>query len=138
MTTRPSKHNYYLGIAKAVSQRSTCLRLKCGAIIVVNDQIVSTGYVGSPRGEPNCCDVGVCERDRLNIPAGKNYELCKSVHAEMNAMLHAGRERAMGGSLYIYQERLDGRKEHHNGMCLLCSRMATQIGIEEVFYEEII
>lgn len=135
---RPDKKTYYLDIAKAVSQRSTCIRVKCGAVIVVNDQIVSTGYVGSPRGEPNCCDVGICKRDQLNIKPGTQYELCNSVHAEMNALISAGRERAFGGILYIYLERLDGRKEKHGGMCIMCSRISKQCGIKETFIEEVV
>ncbi len=135
---RINKKEYYLNIAKAVSQRSTCLRVRCGTILVNNDQIVSTGYVGAPRGEPNCCDVGKCKRDELNIKPGQNYELCESVHAEMNALIHAGRERSFGGNLYIYLERLDGRKEKHGGMCVMCSRIAKQCGIKEIFIEEVV
>lgn len=135
---RPDKKKYYLNIAKAVSERSTCLRVKCGAVIVVNDNIVATGYVGSPRDEPNCCDIGTCKREILNIQPGKNYEICESVHAEMNAFLHCGRERAFGGDVYIYIERIDGRKENHDGMCVMCSRMAKQVGIKNVFVEEVI
>ena len=135
---KKNKKEYYINIAKAVSERSTCLRVKCGAVIVVNDNIVGTGYVGSPRGELNCCDIGICKRDQLNIQPGKNYELCESVHAEMNAFLHSGRERAFGGDIYIYFERIDGKKEKHGGMCIICSRMAKQVGIKNTFIEEIV
>ena len=97
---RISKTDYYLNIAREVAQRSTCLRRKYGAVIVKDEQIISTGYNGAPRGEANCYDVGVCERERLLVKAGERYELCKSVHAEQNACLHAGRSKAMGGTMY--------------------------------------
>ena len=89
---RLSKANYYLDIAQAVASRGTCLRKKYGAIIVKNDSILSTGYNGAPRGRKNCCDLGFCQRDALNIPRGERYELCRSVHAEANAIISASRE----------------------------------------------
>lgn len=87
--TRRDKINYYLDIAETVAERGTCLRRNFGAIIVKNDQIVSTGYVGAPRGRQNCSDLGYCTRDRMGVPRGQRYELCRSVHAEMNAIIHA-------------------------------------------------
>ena len=86
---RVSKHNYYLDIAQTVAERSTCLRKMFGAIIVKNDSIISTGYNGAPRGRKNCSDLGVCMRDKLGIPRGERYELCRSVHAEANAIIAA-------------------------------------------------
>ena len=88
---RVSKINYYLDIAETVSERSTCLRKRYGAIIVKNDVIVSTGYNGAPRGRKNCSDIGSCMRDTLNIPRGERYELCRSIHAEANAIIAAAR-----------------------------------------------
>ena len=82
---RRDKTNYYLDIAEAVTSRGTCLRRNYGAIIVKNDEIISTGYVGAPRSRRNCSDIGVCMRERLNIPRGQRYEVCRSVHAEANA-----------------------------------------------------
>ena len=89
---RISKENYYLDIAQTVATRSTCLRKSFGAIIVKNDTIISTGYNGAPRGRKNCSDLGYCMRDNLGIPRGERYELCRSVHAEANAIIAASRE----------------------------------------------
>jgi dCMP deaminase len=125
---RKNKKDYYLSIAKAVSQRSTCLRRKYGAVIVNNDEIISTGYNGSPRGEVNCCDTGVCKRQ--NIEHGTNYELCRSVHAEMNAIISASRKDMLGSTLYLYGEE--------NGQlliavpCNICERLIKNAGIKEV------
>ena len=97
---RVSKNNYYLDIAQTVSERSTCLRRRFGAIIVKNDVIVSTGYNGAPRGRLNCNEIGSCYRDSLGIPKGERYELCRSVHAEANAIISAKRDQMIGASLY--------------------------------------
>ena len=96
---RPDKHTYYLNIAKAVSKRSTCLRRQYGAIIVKNDEIIATGYNGSARGEPNCCDEGVCWREAHNIPHGEQYEKCVAVHAEQNAIISAARRDMIGATM---------------------------------------
>lgn len=127
-------------IARIVSLRSTCIRAHAGAIIVVNDAIVSTGYSGSPRGEPNCCDMGICERDRLGIEPGKNYELCRSIHAEANAIINAARNGVsiIGSIMYIYFERLDGQKKKHNDACFMCRRMIKNAGIEKYILKEIV
>ncbi len=97
MDTRRSKENYYLDIADAVLNRSTCLRRKYGAIVVHNDEILSTGYNGAPRGRKNCTAIGMCTRDELGIPSGQRYELCRSVHAEANAIISAARRDMIGG-----------------------------------------
>ena len=96
---RTSKENYYLGIADAVQERSTCMRRKYGAIIVRNDEIISTGYNGAPRGRKNCNDLGYCAREALKIPSGERYELCRSVHAEANAIISASRRDMIGATL---------------------------------------
>ena len=101
MDARTSKENYYLNIADAVLNRSTCLRRKYGAIIVRNDEIISTGYNGAPRGRVNCTELGRCTRDELGIPSGQRYELCRSVHAEANAIISAARRDMLGGTLYL-------------------------------------
>ena len=98
---RRDKINYYLDIAEVVSERGTCLRRNFGAIIVKNDQIISTGYVGAPRGRKNCSDLGFCTREKNNIPRGERYELCRSVHAEANAIIHAARSDMLGAALYL-------------------------------------
>lgn len=138
--TRLSKDEYYMSIAKTVSERSTCLRAKAGTVIVKDDTIVSTGYIGSARGEINCCDVGVCERARLNIPPGQNYEKCLSVHSEQNAIVNAARSgySVLDGVMYIYFERLDGRKEKHGGPCLMCTRMIKNAGIKSWNLKEVV
>jgi dCMP deaminase len=98
---RVSKENYYLDIAETVIGRATCLRRCYGAIIVKNDEIISTGYNGAPRGRKNCVDMGRCTRAELNVPQGQRYELCRSVHAEANAIISAARRDMAGGTLYL-------------------------------------
>ena len=123
MANRPSKDEYYLNIAREVATRATCIRRKYGAIIVNNDQIVSTGYAGAPRGVPNCIDLGRCYRKEKNIPSGQNYDLCRSVHAEMNAIMHAGRERTVGAKMYVHGIDLENEGRVTSGKpCLLCKR----------------
>jgi dCMP deaminase len=133
---RLTKEKYYLNIAKAVSERSTCLRAHAGAILVKNDKIISTGYSGSPRGSPNCCDVGICDRERLNIPPGQNYEICKSVHAEQNCIINCDQDKS-GAIMYLYFERIDGRKMKHGGPCQMCRRVMINAMILDVITEEI-
>ena len=98
---RISKENYYLDIAETVLERATCLRRIYGAIIVKNDEIISTGYNGAPRGRANCVDMGYCSREAMQVPRGERYELCRSVHAEANAILCASRDEMLGSSLYL-------------------------------------
>ncbi len=133
MRQRPSKDKYYLNIALAVAQRGTCLRRNYGAVIVNDDQIVGTGYTGTPRGEPNCIDVGSCSREEANIPSGERYDLCLSVHAEMNAMIHTARRDVIGSTLYVAEFNMDTDVEVR-GMfpCYLCARMIKNAGIERV------
>lgn len=130
---RRDKINYYLDIAETVLERSTCLRRKFGAIIVKNDSIVSTGYVGAPRGRANCVDLGHCTREKLNVPKGQRYELCRSVHAEANAIIAASREEMLGATLYLAGHdaktgELDGSVEP----CSMCKRMIINAGISTV------
>ena len=130
---RLSKANYYLDIAQAVASRGTCLRKKYGAIIVKNDAILSTGYNGAPRGRKNCCDLGFCQRDALNIPRGERYELCRSVHAEANAIISASREEMMGATLYLVG--LDSKTDElvpGINSCMMCKRMVINAGIAKV------
>ncbi len=99
--SRPEWTEYFLDIARSVGRRSTCLRRKYGAIIVKDKIIISTGYNGAPRGEANCIDTGICERERLNVPKGQNYELCVAVHAEQNAIINADPVKMKGSTIYI-------------------------------------
>ena len=130
---RISKINYYLDIAETVSSRSTCLRRKYGAIIVRNDIIIATGFCGAPRGRANCCDRGTCIREELNIPRGERFELCRSVHAEANAMLAASREQMIGATLY--QTCVNPKTGEIIGdidSCQMCKRMIINAGISQV------
>ncbi|MGN1450471.1 MAG: deoxycytidylate deaminase [Eubacteriales bacterium] len=129
---RRDKTNYYLDIAETVSERGTCLRRNYGAIIVKNDQIISTGYAGAPRGRKNCCDIGECARNRLAIPRGERYELCRSVHAEQNAIISASREEMLGATLYLVGKEPDGSYVPGASPCVLCRRFIINAGIETV------
>lgn len=130
---RTDKINYYLDIADAVSKRGTCLRRNYGAIIVKNDEIISTGYVGAPRGRKNCSDLGRCIRSELNIPRGQRYELCRSVHAEANAIISAKREQMIGATLYLSGwDMTTGDYVSDACCCSMCKRMVINAGIEKV------
>lgn len=135
MYERPSKDRYYLNIAKAVAARSTCLRRQYGAVIVKDDIILSTGYNGAPRGISNCCDVGTCLRQELNIPSGERYELCKSVHAEQNAIIQAGFEKTNGATLYLAGIQ-DGEDITKPQCCEMCKRFIANAGILRVVNKE--
>lgn len=130
---RPDKINYYLDIAETVSQRGTCLRRLYGAVIVKNDEIVSTGYVGAPRGRKNCSDMGFCLRNKMGIPRGQRYELCRSVHAEANAIISASRESMIGSTLYLVGIELPGGEYVKNASCCsMCKRLVINAGISTV------
>lgn len=133
MDNRTSKENYYLDIADSVLQRSTCLRRMYGAIIVRNDEIISTGYNGAPRGRVNCTDAGRCARVEMKIPSGQRYELCRSVHAEANAIISASRRDMIGSTLYLV-----GRDAQTHELlpdatsCSMCRRQIINAGIVKV------
>jgi len=131
---RPPKTEYYLNIAKEVAQRSTCLRRRFGAVIVREDQIVSTGYVGAPRGASNCIDLGICGREKLQIPFGERYELCRSVHAELNAIINAARAgvSVLGGTIYLYGENMDGTLVEKSNSCQMCRRAIINAGLKNL------
>lgn len=133
---RPSKDEYYLGIAEAVSARGTCIRRRFGAIIVKNDRIVSTGYVGAPRGRVNCCDRGKCFRMENNIPCGQRYELCRSVHAEMNAIINASKEELEGATLYLVGIEPDGTYTPDADCCSMCKRVIINSGVAKVIFKD--
>lgn len=130
---RINKENYYLDIAQTVLERGTCMRRNFGAIIVKNDQIVSSGYTGAPRGRKNCSDVGHCTREVLNIPRGERYELCRSVHAESNAIIHAARNDMIGATLYLVgREASSGEYVKDTCSCSMCKRLIINAGIRFV------
>ena len=134
---RRDKINYYLDIADTVAARSTCLRRRYGAVIVNHDQIISTGYVGAPRGRQNCCDIGTCVREDLKIPRGERYELCRSVHAEMNAVISASREEMIGATMYLVGREVSTGEYIKNSVCCsLCKRVVINSGIERVIIRD--
>ena len=129
---RRDKTNYYLALAQVVSQRGTCLRRKFGAVIVKNDEVISTGYVGAPRGRQNCSDLGYCIRQKLEIPRGERYELCRSVHAEANAIISASRDQMLGADLYLTGLENDGSYVKNACCCSMCKRLVINAGIKNV------
>lgn len=137
MDNRVDKVNYYLNMAETASERGTCLRRLYGAVIVKNDRIVSTGYVGAPRKTKNCNDIGSCKRQTLNIPRGQQYELCRSVHAEMNAIIQASPEEMDGSSIYLCgKEKDSGEYVKNSEPCILCKRLIINSGIKEVIIRD--
>lgn len=130
---RRDKINYYLDLADVVSKRCTCLRRHYGAVIVKNDEVISTGYVGAPRGRKNCTDLGYCIRQQMNVPRGERYELCRSVHAEANAIISAEREKMIGSTLYLSgREAATGKYIEKSNSCSMCKRMIINAGISQV------
>lgn len=131
---RKSKHEYYLGIAREVAQRSTCFRRSIGAIIIRDDQIISTGYVGAPRKTKDSFEHGSCLRDKLNIPHGQRYELCRSVHAEQNAIINAARAGVslLGGDMYIFGVVFGENTPINAFPCFICKKMIINSGINRV------
>lgn len=130
---RKGKINYYLDIAEAVLERCTCLRRQYGAIIVKDDEIISSGYNGAPRGRKNCMDMGYCTRQKLNIPRGERYELCRSVHAEANAIISAARREMIGATLFLAGKDAEtGEIVADAECCAMCKRLIINAGIEKV------
>ena len=130
---RISTENYYLDIAETVLERATCLRRVYGAIIVKNDEIISTGYNGAPRGRANCVDMGYCSREVLQIPRGERYELCRSVHAESNAIISASRRDMVGGTIYLVgRDARTGELLSDATSCMMCRRMVINAGLEKI------
>ena len=137
MINRKDKITYYLDIALAVLSRGTCLRRNFGAVIVKNDEIVSTGYTGAPRMRQNCIDMGYCLREKYNIPRGERYELCRSVHAEANAIISASRDQMIGSSLYLVGVDYKTNTLVKNASpCAMCKRLIINAGIKEVIVRE--
>ena len=135
--SRRDKHNYYLDIAQTVAERGTCLRRNYGAIIVKNDEIISTGYVGAPRGRKNCSDLGYCIRQEMNIPRGERYEMCRSVHAEANAIISASRNEMIDSTLYLVgMEASTGEIVVGSCCCAMCKRMVINAGIKNVIIRD--
>ena len=130
---RPSKDQYYLDLAKAVCQRGTCTKVEIGTVILRNDQVISTGYIGSPRGTKSSLEHGFCLRSKLGIPSGHRYEICRSVHSEQNAIINAARAGVslLGGDMYIYGRYRDGRL-FDAFPCFICKKMIINAGLRRV------
>jgi dCMP deaminase len=134
---RIDKNNYYLDICETVLERGTCIRRNFAAIIVKHDEIMATGYTGAPRGRKNCCELGYCKREELKVPRGTRYELCRSVHAEQNAIISARRQDMIGASMYLVgKECKDGQYVLNASPCLLCKRFIINSGIEKVIIRD--
>lgn len=134
---RRDKINYYLDLAEMVSQRSTCLRRHFGAVIVQNDEVISTGYVGAPRGRQNCTDLNYCVRQKLQVPRGERYELCRSVHAEANAIISTSRNKMLGSTMYLVGvECSTGEYVEHACSCSMCKRLIINAGISHVIVRD--
>ncbi|MFA5368183.1 MAG: dCMP deaminase family protein [Dehalococcoidia bacterium] len=142
---RPGKTEHYLNRAKVAAERSTCLRRKVGAVIIKNDAEVSSGYVGSPRETENCIDLGTCIRIEMGTPSGERYELCRSVHAEQNAIINAARTGAnvMDGEMYISSELIGSayaespkKMSQTNRPCALCMKEILNAGVKKVYMRD--
>jgi dCMP deaminase len=134
---RIDKNNYYLDMAESALERSTCLRRKWGAVIVKDDEIISTGYNGAPRGRKNCIDLGTCVREELNVPRGERYELCRSVHAEQNAIISASRKDMIGATLYeVGIDAKTGKYVEKSMPCALCKRFIINSGIKKMIFRD--
>ena len=130
---RRDKNNYYLDIAESVLERGTCIRRLYGAVIVKNDEIISTGYAGAPRGRANCNELGYCAREKLKIPRGERYEMCRSVHAEQNAIISASRRDLLDSTLYLVG--VDAKTKEYvesPAPCILCKRFIINAGIKNI------
>lgn len=144
-SSRPDKHQHFLNRAKVVAERSTCLRRKVGAIIVSRDGVeLSSGYSGAPRSMEHCLDIGNCLRTELKIPSGQRYELCRSAHAEQNAIINAARTGTsiVDGEMYISSEKMkgaygdEGDKDKIYAPCIICKKMIINAGLAAVYMRE--
>lgn len=134
---RRDKINYYLDLAEVVSQRCTCLRKHYGVVIVKNDEVISTGYVGAPRGRTNCTDRGECIREKLKIARGERYELCRSVHAEANAIISASRQEMLNSSIFLVGIDVTTMEYVKNAnSCSMCKRLIINAGIKYVYIRD--
>lgn len=138
MEQRMNKDQYYLSIAQTISERSTCLTKHWGAVIVSNDEIVSTGYNGAPRGRRNCCEMGFCQRrGNGTVERGTNYSMCRAVHAEQNAIISASRERMLHGKIYVYGfDCVEGHIVDNPNSCSFCKMFIINAGIDEAIFAE--
>lgn len=134
MAEKLTKERYYMNIAREVGKKSKCFRNHLGAVIVRDDQIISTGYIGAPRKTKDCLEHGFCLRDKLKIPHGHRYEICRSVHGEQNAIINAARAGVslLGGDLYIYGESAKTGELIDSFSCFICKKMIINAGLGRV------
>jgi len=141
MKSKMPKDEYYLKIAETVAIKSTCLSVSFGCIIVKSDQIISTGYVGSPRKTMDCIELGYCIRRKNNVKSGTGYEMCRSVHSEMNAIINAARSGTslLDGDMYLFTAKRDGESlvKINAYPCLLCKKMIINAGINRFIGNDI-
>lgn len=134
---RIDKINYYLDLAEITLERGTCIRRNFGAIIVKNDEVISSGYTGAPRGRKNCCELNECIREKLKVPRGERYELCRSVHAEQNAIISAERTKMLNSTIYIVGKNYkDKAYVEKSNPCALCKRMIINAGIKDIYIRD--
>ena len=134
---RRDKNNYYLDIAEQVSKRCTCIRRHYGAVIVKDDEVIATGYAGAPRGRKNCTDIQVCVREEKKVARGERYELCRSVHAEANAIISSSRKDMIGGSMYLAGTDMGtGDYVENASSCAMCKRLIINAGISTVYIRD--
>jgi dCMP deaminase len=126
MNNRPSWHQYFMDMAYLASKRSTCLRRKVGAIIVFENQIISTGFNGAPKHVRHCSETG-CMRADLKVPSGQRHELCRGVHAEQNAVIQAAVNGASIKGAVVYCT---------NQPCVICSKILINAEIETIYIAE--
>ncbi len=126
-SNRPDWHEYYLNVAQAISLRGECLRRKVGAVIVSGHTIIATGYNGAPAGQISCLDGGCPRAKMLNVTPLQNYAEtnCSVIHAELNAIIRAGRDRCIGSTIYITCEP-----------CQMCRPLIAAAGISKIIYKD--
>ncbi len=123
---RPSWDEYFMAITRTVAERSTCLRRRVGAVVILDKRILTTGYNGAPTGLGHCLDVG-CLREQQNVPSGERHELCRGLHAEQNAIIQAALSGVSirGGTIYTT-----------HFPCVLCAKMLINAGIRRVVFAD--
>lgn len=113
--------------AKFMSEKSTCLRRKVGAVIMKGQVVLSTGYNGAPDPAASCSDCGGCLRKNLNVPSGQRHELCRGVHAEQDAINKAAKQGISINGATLYCTTFP---------CSMCAKSIISSGIKTVYYTE--
>lgn len=117
---------YFMNIASLVSERSTCVRRKVGAVAVLGKRILATGYNGAPAGLEHCLERG-CLRQKLGIPSGQRHEICRGLHAEQNVIIQAA----------VYGTAIKGADLYcTNHPCVQCAKMLINCGIAHIYYKD--